>query len=891
MSSSGQVRTTVSVGGQTEVDRALGEIRRSFEQMRGKTDAVAASMDKLQRASGGIDVVTRHAREAARAMGILAETGGRATSRLVDDAGQATRAYARWQAGVERLHRANEAAGRRSAFQDSIREMTGRDLPAAEGRVQSFSDRVRGLGGQLGTFGSGVAAGFGAVALAAGGAIVIVRELTQAVGWATRAFVDLGQRGGEVSDVANAFERIASPSLIENLSAASAGLMTNVQLMTGAIQALRTGLATESDLVRWTSGVTEAAQAMGRNVPDAFRAVITAISGGGLETLGQLGVNMMEIRDRLRQVGETMESERGRILALNMAVEQLTANAGASSGETTNLNNAWAAIGVTLTNWVDEMARAVSESQPLIRFFVSFRDALEGSLPPGREVADLIVEIASSGILAANGLTRALIPLVTVVGRFLEFGFRLQSMANPVEWITGYSASMATAIDASIEGLNQLGSALDATQGSFDELEAAMRAGRSSLDDLSGPLSRARGDTDSLRSSVERLSNAGIEFSRTSGPLASDAIADIGRSARTAARNVDSLRASIGAARLERAEELGLPLPGLRRETPERVAEDPRIAEARERVKADAEERAAAAARGRRGGGGGRGRGDDEVRALNERVMEVKRIFAEQMREQERVDQAAEQAAMQAREAMRAWWAEEDQRAIDEIDRVRELHDAKMEAIHAEMEAAAAASASERAKTMELLNQTGQIAGQIQGVFGQIDATIGAAMDNALARSISQAEAMGASAEEISAMATANEQKKARAKGVFLIAYSTVMALVETAEAISSFAHADIGAGTEHLLSAATFTAAAVMAGIQLGGGGAGAAPAPKSTFTRQQPTIEPDERDRGGVTIIHQYSLGRTEAGLGRELERAQWERRRQGAPSPDPHTMEYDA
>lgn len=132
-----------------------------------------------------------------------------------------------------------------------------------------------------------------------------------------------------------------------------------------------------------------------------------------------------------------------------------------------------------------------------------------------------------------------------------------------------------------------------------------------------------------------------------------------------------------------------------------------------------------------------------------------------------------------------------------------------------------------------------------------------------------------------------------KAEGAFLIAYNAVMAAVEVAKAIAAFGSQKYVEGAAHVLAAAAYGVAAGMAAAKLGGGSAGSTPSVSAgTFTpAKKPVADTSKGDGAGVTINNVYSLGPSEAGVGRALEQAQWTRTKRGVSTGSGLGVEYDA
>lgn len=146
----------------------------------------------------------------------------------------------------------------------------------------------------------------------------------------------------------------------------------------------------------------------------------------------------------------------------------------------------------------------------------------------------------------------------------------------------------------------------------------------------------------------------------------------------------------------------------------------------------------------------------------------------------------------------------------------------------------------------ELAEQREEWASKFVGSVGSI-----ANASQGLAKSVIGAyEAMGGSSE-----------KAKKAEGAFVVAYSSVMAVLELAESIRAFAKQDYVSGALHLVGMAAYIAAAVEAGSQLGGGAAKTPSAQTSYTPARTEGLGASSGEQQGTTIINQYSWGRSRA------------------------------
>jgi hypothetical protein len=189
------------------------------------------------------------------------------------------------------------------------------------------------------------------------------------------------------------------------------------------------------------------------------------------------------------------------------------------------------------------------------------------------------------------------------------------------------------------------------------------------------------------------------------------------------------------------------------------------------------------------------------------------------------------------------FWAEQDEA---QIARAQELGDAQKEAIESLLEKEAEADEARLERQEEVFGTISSLANSTNKIFTSVSSVIGAI--------------------------SGDTEEAAKRQGRFIIAFSGVMAAVELAQSIKSFASQDYAAGVAHLASMAAFIAAAAQASADLGGGTA-KQPAAGGTFTpaaTEQATAPAAEG--GGVTIVENYSFGRSGEELGENLRDADW-------------------
>lgn len=292
----------------------------------------------------------------------------------------------------------------------------------------------------------GIGSIYGAMQKSASAAVAVAGAVRDA----GEALYDLGMRGGDVSAVGTAFERIADQDTLRRLHEASGGLVDNVRLMREYTQATRAHLATEDEIVRFYRAVTRGSQDAGESVQEMLQGLGSALSGGGLESFARLGVPIAAVNEELRRMGLSMESVEGRSTALDLILARLEESTGGLGNESSNLNDAFTALDVSLQNQTDSFARAFSEQEDMLGLIQSMTGAVGedttafeylGSVL-GATVAEsmrIVISLVSeaTGLLATatSGLVIYTSTLGTVAGVLARLGGPFETLASVVDTI------------------------------------------------------------------------------------------------------------------------------------------------------------------------------------------------------------------------------------------------------------------------------------------------------------------------------------------------------------------------------------------------------------------------------------------------------------------------
>lgn len=724
----GPVRTKLELLGEREYERELQRAQQAM--VRAQRAAAASSRDQDRM----IDEERRRAQD---------RINSRARSQRDMDQALERDARARASAELGRIRQLDQA---RTHAADRVRGLGDAMRDTATGGVSSIVDRLSQLN-----------PGFYAAAGATAAFSVVISRLAGVAGDAARSLYELGQRGGDVADVAAAFERLASTDYLRSLHEASDGFIRDMDLMVMATEVFRADLGiTRDEWLDWVRATTQAAQDMHRDVGESLQTVAGVLSGGRMTGLRDLGVNILEINEEMQRLGIGMDTERGRVIALRLAMGQLNEDLRTTGESTGNVGDTWQQLGVTWQNWVDQVARGFAENEELVRIFDELNEELEQGAPNARNLGDAIGRATAAIIESASDLTSAIEPISRTIDAIASSWWAVELAAR------ASFAAIRAGIEAAIPGLNQI-----------------------------APLLRAVAAASGIRGTPQRTPQL----------------------------------------TLGRAEEI--PQPTLVLGTAELIDSSP-------------------------GRGGGR---NDAARRAAEELSAIRQKERQEMLDHEA---AVASAAEEARDALSEFWREDVEGWSQQLAKQEEQRIAAFER-RIELTEELRRVEEERARAEEEhTRQTIERAEQIIGAVSSAAAasqTIFSAIGDYL-------DATGRSTEEA-----------AEAEGKFLIAYSVVMALVETAEAIVAFAKQRYDEGIAHSAAVVAYGIAAATAAARLGGGSGATAPSAGAAVHQRQP--EPEDRaptaSRSQI-IVHQYSLGRSSAEAGEALRRLDWEADRQG-------------
>lgn len=211
-------------------------------------------------------------------------------------------------------------------------------IDGAERRTNKFGDAMKRIGGVI----SGVFA----------------------VGQILRFTNELIKLGGEAEGVRQAFNRIADDRILRNLQEATAGTVSQLELMKRTVSASNLGLPVEN-LASLFEFATKRAQETGESVDYLVNSIVTGIGRKSPLILDNLGISAIQLREKLKGVG--METASTADIA--KAVGEIAADSMRESGKVidsntikmANLNAQWEDFKVNLAE-SDGFAKTVSGS-------------------------------------------------------------------------------------------------------------------------------------------------------------------------------------------------------------------------------------------------------------------------------------------------------------------------------------------------------------------------------------------------------------------------------------------------------------------------------------------------------------------------------------------------
>lgn len=127
---------------------------------------------------------------------------------------------------------------------------------------------------------------------------------------------ETSELANRMAGVRSAFEKIASPNLLNNLRKATRGTVDDLQLMQRAVQAKNFNIPLEN-LATYLEFATKRARETGQSVDYLVDSIVTGLGRQSVLILDNLGISAKEIRDRMKD-GGSMADAVGEIIKKSM---------------------------------------------------------------------------------------------------------------------------------------------------------------------------------------------------------------------------------------------------------------------------------------------------------------------------------------------------------------------------------------------------------------------------------------------------------------------------------------------------------------------------------------------------------------------------------------------
>jgi hypothetical protein len=348
----------------------------------------------------------------------------------------------------------------KSSLSDMTKVKAGFDT-LAQG-TKGISSALSKVGGPAGA----AVAAFGAITAGLG-------ALTLGLAKATQAVHQLGMRGGDVSAVQQAFERIASPTTLTNLQNATGHLLTNVELQREYIQVFRSGLVdSEEEIARFYRAVTRGAQDTEESTTDMLKSLGDALTSGETGVFTRLGINVQFFKDQLSRAGVSAESSAGKARLLNMILGELERTTEGIDNSAGNMNDTFTRTNVALENMTDTVARNISESTDMVATWDAINEALGVFEVTGESVGQTIGSLVRTIVQGMIRISVVGLEVINGIRSTVLSSFEFIARANE---IIGFDTA-AAAWQRQVDSLNDWGMGIQTTINFLNDLNAAIDA-------------------------------------------------------------------------------------------------------------------------------------------------------------------------------------------------------------------------------------------------------------------------------------------------------------------------------------------------------------------------------------------------------------------------------
>lgn len=348
--------------------------------------------------------------------------------------------------------------------------------------IDGVNKSIKGIGA-AGSVATTALGAIGGATVAAAAGLAAVTAAIGGVVTAAKALNAVAQRGGAFDAVASRFEAMADPQLISRLGELSGWQIRQTDIMRSYTQTMEVGLVSAEEYEDWLERITRLAQDRGGDPTQWLQRFTQAISGGGIETLREMGVNTMRVQDQIRELGISLRTEEGRVRAARLAMQQLMETQNEVDNSASHLGDSINAMNTQWDDFLDAQARIIATNPQLLRGFEQLRVEIFGAGGAtetlGQNLGTLAIQAAQSVATVVVHFTKSIAGIMRVELEAME-----AIQQNPIvrAWLT--TTGQADIFDSWITSSRTILSTWERTASAAQRISSAMQA--SAMDGFEG---------------------------------------------------------------------------------------------------------------------------------------------------------------------------------------------------------------------------------------------------------------------------------------------------------------------------------------------------------------------------------------------------------------------
>jgi hypothetical protein len=297
--------------------------------------------------------------------------------------------------------------------------------------IEKTEKEINGLNGKLKTTGNEMS-GLGSMAKKVGGMLVAAFAVDRIIEFGKEVVMLAAKTEG----VERAFKRIGSPQLLQGLRDATRGTVSDLTLMTTAVQASNFKIPLE-ELATYLKFATQRANETGKSVDYMVESILTGVGRGSIDVWDNLGFSLGEVRQHLNGVAVESLSvgERAKLMSklVNAELVKMGDQADTTADKIAQLGTSWenlkTQIGGTIIDQLSDLELQFNETgvelgklnEDLEGFnIISFlmNNALKALASPLVALNELILKAAKAANLIKEGF-------ITLKDEAMEAAYRL----------------------------------------------------------------------------------------------------------------------------------------------------------------------------------------------------------------------------------------------------------------------------------------------------------------------------------------------------------------------------------------------------------------------------------------------------------------------------------